>query len=109
MAKKVVTTTTLEDDLDGGTADETVVFAIDGTEYEIDLSKANAKELRDSILKFSNKARPIKRGRRTSTATVRNSAEDLAAIRTWARANGHEVSDRGRIAQPIQDAYHASK
>ena len=40
MAQKVEVH--LEDDLDGGPADDTVTFALDGKDYEIDLSTANA-------------------------------------------------------------------
>ncbi|MDO9397952.1 MAG: Lsr2 family protein [Herbiconiux sp.] len=107
MAKKV--TESLVDDIDGSEAVETVKFAIDNEEYEIDLNAKNAKTLRDSLKDFTSAARPVRRGRRTSTAAVRNSSEDLAAIREWAAKNGHEVSPRGRIAKHVVEAYHAAK
>ena len=97
MAQKV--RIILEDDLDGGPADETVRFGLDGGQYEIDLSNANAARLRDAIRPFASKARRV-------TAVKRN--PETAAIRKWAKENGHEVSDRGRIHQEIQDAYYAA-
>ena len=53
MAQKV--RIILEDDLDGGPADETVRFGLDGGQYEIDLSNANAARLRDAIRPFASK------------------------------------------------------
>ncbi|MGG7509653.1 histone-like nucleoid-structuring protein Lsr2 [Plantibacter sp. YIM 135249] len=107
MAQKVITT--LVDDLDGTAIEdgkgETVKFAIDGSEYEIDLTSDNATVLRESLKPFIGAGRPIKRGRRTSTVSTRNSAENLSAIREWAARNGHEVSSRGRIPQRVQDAF----
>lgn len=110
MAQKV--TTTYIDDLDGSELasgdGETVRFAIDGTEYEIDLGQENAATLRESLKPYVGAGRPVKRGRRTSSAGTRNSAENLAAIREWAAKNGHAVSSRGRIPQTVQDAYRAA-
>lgn len=110
MAQKV--TTTYIDDLDGSElasgAGETIRFAIDGTEYEIDLGHENATALRESLKPYVGAGRPIKRGRRTSSTGTRNSAENLAAIREWAAKNGHAVSSRGRIPQAVQEAYRAA-
>lgn len=112
MAKRVHVV--LEDDLDASTAEETVTFALDGQSYEIDLSGEHARELRDSLAKFVGGARKsgangTPRARQTRPANGRGSArvdrEQIKAIRDWARRNGHEVSDRGRIAAPIVDAY----
>jgi hypothetical protein len=113
MAQKV--TVTLVDDLDGGTAEETVEFGIDGVAYEIDLSGGNALKLRDSLADFVSKARKAG-GRRSKTAgPPRRSTgggrasvdrEQNAAIREWARKNGYNVSDRGRIPAEVLDAYH---
>lgn len=110
MAQKTIVT--MIDDLDStpiesGTG-ETVIFAIDGTEYEIDLSDANAQLLRDSLKTFTAAARHTKRGRPTSRSAVRSSSVDSSAIRQWAAKNGYEVSSRGRIPQAVQDAYKAS-
>jgi Lsr2 len=115
MAKRVHVV--LEDDLDGGPAEETVSFAIDGQSYEIDLNSDNAASLRDSVARYIGHARKIgggsagraRPGRGRGPARV--DREQIGAIRDWARRNGHQVSDRGRIAAPVVDAYnkaHAS-
>ena len=101
MAQKV--RIILEDDLDGGPADETIRFGLDGAHYEIDLSSANAARLRDAIRPFVAKSRRVQ-----GTAAPIKRNPETAAIREWAKANGHKVSDRGRIHQDIQDAYYAA-
>lgn len=110
MARKVVVT--IVDDLDGTTADETVVFGIDGVSYEIDLSASNAASLRNALAQWIPHARRIGRSKTRNTSRqdtaigVPNSRrKDLAAIRTWATRNGHTVSSRGRIAAKIVEAY----
>ncbi|HET8769131.1 Lsr2 family protein [Phycicoccus sp. M110.8] len=98
----------LEDDLDGSEADETVSFALDGTTYEIDLSAANAAKLRDALAPYVGHARRASGRRAPARSTSGRSAgakRDLADVREWARANGHQVSDRGRISAEIQAAY----
>ena len=106
MAQKVQIT--LVDDLDGRPADETVSFALDGSAYEIDLSAANAERLREKLAKFVEAATPVK----TSKARLQSKAKPPTSerrqsqeIREWARANGYEVSDRGRIGQAVWDAF----
>ena len=103
MAQRV--TIVLEDDLDGSSADETVTFALDGTTYEIDLNAKNAGKLRDALAPYVGHAR--KAGRRASgRSTARSgSKRDVTEVREWARANGHKVSDRGRISAEVQAAY----
>ena len=104
MAKRTVVA--LEDDLDGSPADETVTFGLDGVSYEIDLSAANAAALRETLARWTGVAervggrRSVKR--RGSGAVKRGNG---AVVREWARANGHDVSDRGRVPASIQDAY----
>jgi hypothetical protein len=101
----------LEDDIDGGEADETVTFALDGTTYEIDLNEKNADALRDAFAPYVGAARKAGRGRVVAARPRRSSSArpaDLTAVREWARANGHQVSDRGRISAQIQDAYDAA-
>ncbi len=100
----------LIDDLDGKNADETVPFSLDGVGYEIDLSTKNAAQLRAAFTRWTEKAR--RAGGRTTRARKRQSttaqdrgSERLSAVRSWARENGYTVSDRGRIAAAIQDAY----
>lgn len=96
----------LEDDIDGGVADETVSFGLDGSNYEIDLSKEHAAELREAFAPWvgaARKAKPASAGPRSSRRS--RSTNNTAAIREWARAQGHTVSDRGRIAAEIVAAY----
>ena len=100
MARKVQYL--LVDDLDGGEAEETVSFALDGTSYEIDLSKQNAKALRDALATYVSSARRAG-GRRGRSRGGR--ASDTAAIRDWARSQGMKISDRGRIPADIIEKY----
>jgi hypothetical protein len=93
----------LEDDYDGGTADETVTFALDGAEYEIDLSSQNATGLRDALAPWVSHARKIGgRRKRTSKAAGNTSTSD---IRAWAQSHGHDVSSRGRVSADVREAY----
>lgn len=103
----------LVDDLDGGSADETVEFAIDGRAYEIDLSADNAARLRDALAEFVASAR--KTAARTRRASAPAAAaprrpvvdrEQNQAIREWARSRGMTLSDRGRIPSEVLEAYH---
>lgn len=112
MVKKVQVL--LIDDLDGGTAEETVVFGLDGDRYEIDLSKSNAATLRDTLAGYVAHARKAGRSSADRQSTARSSGrtahapidrDQAAAIRTWARKKGHDVSDRGRIPARIVDLY----
>ena len=116
MARKVQVI--LSDDLDDSiSADETVSFALDGTTYEIDLSEKNANEMRDALGKYVSAARKVSsRGTRASGAGRsratggggRMDREQAGAIRDWARKNGHNVSDRGRIPASVVEAYEAA-
>ena len=108
MASRTITT--LTDDIDGGNADETVTFSFKGTQYEIDLSKKNLDKMVKALQPYTSAARRSG-GRRSGTGRTTSSGADrdqLARIRVWARANGHEVSDRGRISTAVQEAYHAA-
>jgi hypothetical protein len=111
MAKRVQVI--LEDDLDGSEADETVSFALDGAAYEIDLSADHANELRETLARFvgharkaDNSVRTPRPGRPRSAARI--DREQIKAIRDWARRNGHPVSERGRVAAHIVDAYNTA-
>jgi hypothetical protein len=103
----------LEDDYDGGTADESVSFALDGVEYEIDLSEANAARLRDELAPWIGHARKTGgRRRRTGTGTGAGTAatkpsggSNTSEIRAWALSNGYEVSSRGRVSAEVREAY----
>ncbi len=115
MAQKTVVT--LIDDLDEGEADQTVEFGLDGVAYEIDLSEKNASGLRDALADYVAHARRTA-GRRASTRrsngrtpTAQPSVtgadrEQNKAIREWARKQGYQVSERGRIPSNITEAYH---
>ena len=112
MAK--IVTVTLVDDFDGeGAADETVEFAVDGVTYEIDLSSKNATKLRNALKPWVEASRRVggrRRGRAAATGKGRAAIdrEQSAAIREWARRNGHNVSTRGRIPADVIDAFHAA-
>jgi hypothetical protein len=107
VAQKTVVT--LVDDLDGGEADETVSFGLDGTTYEIDLSSANAGRLRDALATYVGSAR---RGSGRASGggggrgrAARRSSNNSAAIRAWAREQGLNVNERGRIPGDIVTQY----
>ncbi|MGI5185374.1 histone-like nucleoid-structuring protein Lsr2 [Dactylosporangium sp. CA-152071] len=97
----------LVDDLDGGAADETVRFALDGTLYEIDLNSTNAAKLRAAVGPFLQAATPIRRNP-SKAAPNTGRHRDGPDIRAWARAAGYELRDRGRISNPVLAAYHAA-
>jgi Lsr2 len=87
------------DDLDGSEAEGTVRFGLDGTEYEIDLNAAHSQELRKALGQYIEAARrgpgarrPARNGRRASTSGL-----DSTQVRDWAKAQGIDVKDRGRI------------
>lgn len=104
MAKKRILL--MLDDVDPSeTADETVSFGLDGVEYEADLSKGNAAELRKTLRMW------IACSRRVSTRRDRSQYFDAStstAIRSWARENGYDVGSRGRVAKHILEAYSGS-
>jgi Lsr2 len=102
----------LIDDIDGGRAEESIRFGLDGVTYEIDLSKKNAAKLRGGLepyLKVAQKlgrvpvARVASRGR--GVASARSDREQNQAIREWALRKGLDVSPRGRIARSIIEQY----
>jgi len=98
----------LIDDTDGSTAAETVTFAVDGVSYEIDLSEKNARKLRADFATWTGHARKAggaRGGARRRGGAGSSRRTDLSAVREWARANGHQVSDRGRISAEVQAAY----
>jgi Lsr2 len=101
MAQRVVVT--LSDDLDGGAAEETIAFGLDGKSYEIDLSSANADKLRDALLPYLEAGR---RRSRSGKAYKRTSlTSDPATVRAWARSNGFDVPPRGRIPKKVYEAH----
>ena len=113
MAKQVITL--LTDDLDGGEADRTVEFGLDGVNYTIDLSEKNAGKLRKALDPYLTAATRVGRSggesrvRRGAVSTGRASRDQNQAIREWAGKNGYEVSERGRIPSSIVEAYHSKR
>jgi hypothetical protein len=111
MAQKVQVV--LVDDLDGGPADETVTFSLDGVSYEIDLTHDNAAALRDALAPY------VGHGRRVGASTRRSSSARAprtrasgpgspAEVREWAKAQGIEVNERGRISADLKAKYDAA-
>ncbi|OJF14437.1 histone-like nucleoid-structuring protein Lsr2 [Couchioplanes caeruleus] len=120
MARQVITV--LTDDLDGGSADRTVEFGLDGRTYTIDLSETNAGILRTALRPFLSAATPVGRGDITgradrgtagrradsrSPARPRRSGRDLnQMIRDWACEHGYAMSGRGRVPLSVVEAFH---
>ncbi|GAA4591246.1 transglutaminase-like putative cysteine protease [Actinoplanes octamycinicus] len=115
MAKQIITL--LTDDLDGGEADRTVEFGLDGVNYTIDLSEKNAGKLRKALEPFLSAATRLGRSgvpptvarRAAPAASSRTSRDQNQAIREWANKNGYSVSERGRIPSNVVEAYHAKR
>jgi len=101
----------LIDDLDGGDAEGTVRFGLDGVEYEIDLSAEHAEALRRALAPFVGAARrspaagrrPARGGRRAGAGGL-----DTTEVREWARAQGIEVKDRGRLPAEVVTRFRAA-
>ncbi|MGN6325857.1 histone-like nucleoid-structuring protein Lsr2 [Pseudolysinimonas sp.] len=115
MAQKVVVQ--LVDDLDGTPIEDgagsTVSFAVDGTNYEIDLSDDHASEFRDVLAPYLKAGRRVAGGTRRSASRGTSSsgsaaASEAAAMREWANAQGMKVSQRGRVGSDVVEAYRAS-
>jgi nucleoid-associated protein Lsr2 len=106
MASKVIVT--LEDDLDGSPADETVRFGLGGTEYEIDLSKKNARAFRKQLAPYIEHARKAGRGQRHRPGRTVAGRQRAGNIRAWANEQGIAVSGRGRIPASVVAQYDAA-
>jgi nucleoid-associated protein Lsr2 len=98
----------LEDDLDGGPADQTLQFGLGGTEYEIDLSAKNATKFRRQLAPFIEHDRKARRGQRRQPGRPASARERSSQIRAWAKDQGIAVSDRGRIPAGIAEQYDAA-
>ena len=116
MARRIVHQ--LVDDIDGTVLDagegETVLFSLDGIAYEIDLTEANAAALRDALQPYVAAGRSISSrasGSQTTggRARRRSGQQDLGVVRQWARDNGHQVSDRGRVPASVIEAFEAAQ
>jgi hypothetical protein len=111
MAQKTVVVMT--DDLTGGEASQTIHFSLDSSDYVIDLNDKNAAALRaefDKYIEAGRRHRGESGAAKPKRGAVRGPASgvDTAAVREWARANGHEVSERGRVSKKIIEAYGAA-
>lgn len=109
MAQKVEVL--LIDDLEGGSADETVRFGLDGVAYEIDLSDGNAARLREALTPYVQRARKATTRAtrpRSSRSRASSSRQESAEIRSWAKQQGISVNERGRIPGWIVEKYRAA-
>jgi hypothetical protein len=104
----------LVDDIDGSDAAETVTFGLDGVQYEIDLSTENADKFRDVLAPYVGHARRSGGRRRASggggraNGSASRSGASAADVRAWARDNGWDVPDRGRVSAEVREAYDAA-
>jgi Lsr2 len=95
------------DDIDGGEAEGTVRFGLDGTDFEIDLSSAHSAELREALSAYVTHARRVSGSARRATrghGTARP-ALDIAKVRVWAKENGFDIKDRGRVPADVVASY----
>jgi hypothetical protein len=104
------TTVTVTDDLDGSANAQEVTFSLNDQAWTIDLSAKNRAALEKALKPYLGKAtkqagRSVSASRRSTRRAPR---KDLAAVREWAKNNGHQVSDRGRISATVQQAYDAA-
>jgi hypothetical protein len=94
------------DDIDGGAAEGTIRFALDGTSYEIDLSSKHSDELRTALRKYIEHARKVGGpARRPASLGRKPSAVDNVAVRAWAKENGYDIKDRGRVPSELVAKY----
>ncbi len=114
MARRIVHQ--LVDDLDGTVLDpgagDTVLFSLDGIAYEIDLTDANAAVLRETLQPYVEAARRVSGGRAAATSSAsgrrRRGQQDYGPVRAWAKENGYQVSERGRVPAAVIEAYEAA-
>jgi hypothetical protein len=95
----------LLDDLDGGMAQSTVVFGLDGKVYEIDLSAKNEAKLRKAMEPFVTNGRRVRGGVKRAGAVRTTVTATTDTIRQWAAANGYQVAPRGRVARSVVEAF----
>jgi hypothetical protein len=95
VAQKVQTL--FVDDIDGSAADGTVRFGLDGSDYEIDLNSEHAQALRDALMPYVGAARRVGGGARRQVRSGRKAGVNTTEVREWAKAQGIEVKDRGRV------------
>jgi hypothetical protein len=100
--------TILEDDLDGSDADETVMFALDGKAYEIDLTDKHASDLRSAFRPYIEAGRKVSSSRIKGRSTRAGKAPSSAQVRAWAEDQGLPVNSRGKIRADILERYQAT-
>lgn len=117
MARIEEVTVSLVDDFDGTAAVETVKFSLDGKNYEIDLSKSNANELRRTLRPYVDRARATRRAtsgratkstRATGKSRRRSEGYDRSEVREWAKANRIKIAPRGRISNDVVEKWRAA-
>lgn len=106
MAQRI--TVALEDDLDGGPADETVRFGIGGSDYEIELNTKNASTFREQVAPFIGHARSAGRPQPRRAVRTALNRQRSAEIRTWAKEQGIAISERGRLPASVVERYEAA-
>ena len=108
MAQKIQTL--FIDDIDGGEAEGTVRFALDGNEFEIDLNSKHSNELRSTLVEYISHARKVGgASRRAGARGVRKPASvDTGVIRAWARQQGIDIKERGRVPASVVEQYRAA-
>jgi len=107
MAKTISVVTT--DDLDGSQNAETVTFGMDGVTYEIDLSEKNRAKFERAFAPYIEHGRRVTtRRRRSGVASSAGPRVDRAAVRVWAKEQGLNVSERGRISAEVMERYAAA-
>jgi hypothetical protein len=104
----IKTTVALEDDLDGGPADETLRFRLGTAEYEIDLNAGNADQFRADLAPFVEYARRAESAPRRRTPRPAAARRRSADVRAWAKEHGIQITDRGRIPGSVIKQYEAA-
>lgn len=106
MARTTITQIT--DDLDGSKDAQEISFAFDGTEYTIDLNKKNRAALEKALQPYIDAGTKMTKRASSSSRRSSSSRKDFSAIRSWAKSQGLEVSERGRIPGSIVEQYEAA-
>ena len=103
-----ITETVTLDDLDGTPGATTLVFGLDGATYEVDLSETNMNAIRPVLDNLVAKGRRVDGKSKTRKTSGSKTTSNASKVREWARANGHEVGERGRIPSEVREAYAAA-
>lgn len=106
----VILTDSLDERIKSGVETVTFYDPATGTKREIELGEANRKHFAnhlEKLAKYIEASRMVESAPKKVAKTQGNS--DLAKIREWAKKNGYQVGDRGRIKAEIADAYYAAQ